>query len=126
MQMSRAFCFDLNKQAAWGRLDTSQRISKVMEDDENSWRAPGFRQEVLAQIENAVNRSGNPSMRMKNPSEMENQVYSKANSKVQYLAHVARLLVYIRDIRPSGQQQPQPSNMASQSTTGDHDYQPLR
>ena len=29
-----------------------------------------------------MNRSGNPSMRMKNPSEMENQVYSKANSKV--------------------------------------------
>ena len=29
-----------------------------------------------------MNRSANPGMRMKNPSEMENQVYSKANSKV--------------------------------------------
>ena len=29
-----------------------------------------------------MKRSGNPSMMMKNPSEMENQVYSKANSKV--------------------------------------------
>ncbi|XP_067034077.1 mediator of RNA polymerase II transcription subunit 15-like [Acropora muricata] len=97
-----------------------------MEEEDNSWRAPAFRQKVLAQIEDAVNRSANPGMRMKNPSEMENQVYSKANSKVQYLSYVARLLVYIRDIRPSGQQQPQPPNMASQSTTGDHDYQPLR
>ena len=29
-----------------------------------------------------MNRSANPGVRMKNPSEMENQVYSKANSKV--------------------------------------------
>ncbi|XP_015752832.1 PREDICTED: mediator of RNA polymerase II transcription subunit 15-like isoform X2 [Acropora digitifera] len=94
-------------------------------EDDTSWRAPGFRQKVLAQIENALNGSGNPGMMMKNPSEMENQVYSKANSKVQYLTYVAHLLVYIRDTKPSGPQQPQPSNMASQSTTGDHDYQPL-
>ncbi|XP_015752766.1 PREDICTED: mediator of RNA polymerase II transcription subunit 15-like [Acropora digitifera] len=87
-----------------------------MEEEDNSWRAPAFRQKVLAQIEDAVKRSGNPSMMMKNPSEMENQVYSKANSKVQYLSYVARLLVYIRDIRPQGQQQPQPANMASQPT----------
>ncbi|XP_015752830.1 PREDICTED: uncharacterized protein LOC107332609 isoform X1 [Acropora digitifera] len=50
-------------------------------EDDTSWRAPGFRQKVLAQIENALNGSGNPGMMMKNPSEMENQVYSKANSK---------------------------------------------
>lgn len=97
-------------------MNTSQRISRAMEEDDNSWRAPAFRQKVLAQIEDAVKRSGNPSIMMKNPSEMENQVYTKANSKVQYLSYVARLLVYIRDIRPQGQQQPQPANMASQPT----------
>ena len=32
--------------------------------------------------EDNIRRSGNPGMMMKNPSEMENQVYSKANSKV--------------------------------------------
>ena len=33
-----------------GGLNTSQRISKAMEDDDNSWRAPAFRQKVLAQM----------------------------------------------------------------------------
>jgi len=53
---------------------------------------------------------------MKNPSEMESQVYSKAKTKVDYLSYVARLLVYIRDIRPTnpGQQQPQAANMTPQ------------
>ena len=32
--------------------------------------------------EDAVKRSGNPNVMMKNPNEMESQVYSKANNKV--------------------------------------------
>ena len=31
-------------------MNTSQRISKAMEEDDNSWRAPAFRQKVLAQM----------------------------------------------------------------------------
>ena len=60
------FPFDLNKQTAshqhmfcafslssvtdGGGMNTSQRISKAMEEDDNSWRAPAFRQKVLAQM----------------------------------------------------------------------------
>lgn len=77
-----------------------------------SWRSPAFRQNVLAQIEDAVKGSGNPNMITKSPKVMEYQIYSKANSKERYLSIIARLLVYIRCIRPSGPQQPQPTNMA--------------
>ncbi|CAH3019231.1 unnamed protein product, partial [Porites evermanni] len=56
-----------------------------------------FRQRVLSHIEEAVKNSGNPNVMMKNPSKMENQVYLKAKTRVEYLSYVARLLVYIRD-----------------------------
>ncbi|KAJ7387817.1 mediator complex subunit Med15 [Desmophyllum pertusum] len=80
------------------------------------WRSTAFRQKVISQIEEAVKRSGNPNVMMKNPGEMESQVYSKAKTRVDYLAYVARLLVYIRDIRPSapGQQQAPTANMSQQ------------
>jgi len=35
---------------------------------------------------------------MKNPGEMESQVFSRAKTRVEYLAFVDRLLFYIRDI----------------------------
>ncbi|KAL9982201.1 hypothetical protein ACROYT_G011014 [Oculina patagonica] len=64
------------------------------------WRSTAFRQKVISQIEEAVQRTRNPNVMMKNPVEMESQVYSKAKTRIDYLAYVARLLVYIRDIRP--------------------------
>lgn len=49
--------------------------------------------------EEAVKRSGNPNMMMSNPSDMENQLFLKAETRVNYLLYVARVLVYIRDKR---------------------------
>ncbi|CAH3120385.1 unnamed protein product, partial [Porites lobata] len=63
----------------------------------DDWRSMALRQKVLSQIEEAVKRSGNPNVLMKNPSESENQMYLKAKTKVEYLSDVAHLLVYIRD-----------------------------
>lgn len=63
------------------------------------WRTPAYRQKVILQIEEAVKRSGNPNMMMSNPGDMENQLFLKAETKVNYLAYVAHVLVYIRDKR---------------------------
>lgn len=38
-------------------------------------------------------------MMMSNPSDMENQLFLKAETRVNYLLYVARVLVYIRDKR---------------------------
>ncbi|XP_058943042.1 mediator of RNA polymerase II transcription subunit 15-like isoform X2 [Pocillopora verrucosa] len=63
------------------------------------WRSPAYRQKVILQIEEAVKRSGNPNMMMSNPSDMENQLFLKAETRANYLLYVAHVLVYIRDKR---------------------------
>ena len=46
--------------------------------------------------EEAVKRSGNPNVMMKNPSEMESQVYSKAKTKVSVLDMRIKFLVELQ------------------------------
>ncbi|VVC44520.1 Hypothetical protein CINCED_3A025157 [Cinara cedri] len=71
--------------------------------DDDVWRTSSFRQNVVNKIEEAVAQSGMPTQ--KNSLEMENHVFSKANSKDEYLNFVARLLLHVggRDMRGGNQ-----------------------
>ncbi|XP_057369257.1 mediator of RNA polymerase II transcription subunit 15-like [Daphnia carinata] len=71
----------------------SQPNDSVQDDD---WRSPGFRQNVITKIEGAIWISGNPTT--KTASEMENHFFEKSISKEDYLSHLARLLVHIKQL----------------------------
>ncbi|XP_065202466.1 mediator of RNA polymerase II transcription subunit 15-like [Planococcus citri] len=64
--------------------------------DENSWRTPAFRSNVVQKIEEAIQKSGMPTS--KTSGEMENHVYLKANTKDEYLSFVARLILHVREM----------------------------
>uniref|UniRef100_A0A3B1ICR7 Mediator of RNA polymerase II transcription subunit 15 n=1 Tax=Astyanax mexicanus TaxID=7994 RepID=A0A3B1ICR7_ASTMX len=64
---------------------------------DNDWRSPGFRQKVVAQIEEAMRKAG--TAHAKTSNEMENHVFIKAKSREEYLSLVARLIIHFRDIR---------------------------
>ena len=84
------------------------------------WQSMAFRQKVVSHIEEAVKKSGNPNVMMKNPSEMENLVYLKAKSKVDYLSYLFHLLEYIRVSRgptAPGQQQSQEQEVGAMGGT---------
>nr|XP_018911332.1 PREDICTED: uncharacterized protein LOC109040028 isoform X1 [Bemisia tabaci] len=67
-----------------------------MSAEDNSWRSPPFRQNVVQKIEEAVRSSGMTPSR--NSLEMENHVYQKAKTKEEYLGFVARLILHVREI----------------------------
>lgn len=76
-----------------GTQSNAQPNESVQDDD---WKSPGFRQNVIAKIEGAIWISGNPTT--KTASEMENHFFEKSTSKEDYLSHLARLLVHIKQL----------------------------
>ena len=94
--------------------------TKMASNTADDWRSMAFRQKVVSQIEEAVKKSGNPNVMMKNPSEIENRVYLKAETKVEYLSYVFHLLKYIRVSRgptAPGQQQSQEQEVGAMGGT---------
>ena len=78
------------------------------------------RQKFVSQIEKALQTSGNPKLMMKNPREMENQVYLRAETKVDYLSYVFHLLEKIQERRgptAPGQQQSQEQEVGAMGGT---------
>ncbi|EFX70335.1 hypothetical protein DAPPUDRAFT_228404 [Daphnia pulex] len=60
------------------------------------WKSSEFRQNVIAKIEGAMWISGNPTT--KSACEMENHFFDKSNNKEEYLNHLSRLLVHIKQL----------------------------
>ncbi|XP_026469289.1 mediator of RNA polymerase II transcription subunit 15-like isoform X2 [Ctenocephalides felis] len=67
-----------------------------MANEDHSWRTHGFRQSVVAKIDEAIQQSGMPTS--KNSAEMENHVFQKAKSREEYLGYVARLILHVREM----------------------------
>ncbi|XP_012284467.1 mediator of RNA polymerase II transcription subunit 15 [Orussus abietinus] len=67
-----------------------------MAAEETSWRAPAFRQNVIAKIDEAFQKIGMPTS--KNSVDMENHVFQKAKNKDEYLGFVARLIIRVREM----------------------------
>uniref|UniRef100_T1J6D6 Mediator of RNA polymerase II transcription subunit 15 n=1 Tax=Strigamia maritima TaxID=126957 RepID=T1J6D6_STRMM len=76
----------------------------MADQSDQSWRSQGFRQKVIAQIEEAIWQSG--SQTPKTSSEMENHVFEKAHSKDEYLGLVARLILHLRELSSKNKQGP--------------------
>ena len=94
-------------------LMAPHNINKAVNED---WHSRTFRQKVVLQIKDAVKSSKNPCSLTRDPIALESQVYFKAKTKLDYLTHLNRLLVYIRDVDPTekGLQQPSAANTTPQ------------
>ena len=59
------------------------------------WRSAGFRLAVKKKLEETIKYYGNDTGR--NYWEMEEIIYSKANTKEEYLENAAKIILYLRD-----------------------------
>ncbi|CAH0700862.1 unnamed protein product [Spodoptera exigua] len=75
-----------------------------MASDDN-WRTSAFRQSVVSKIEEVIQRSGVQVAR--NSSEMENHVFLKAKTREEYMNMVAKLILHVRELSQSKQNQGQ-------------------
>lgn len=82
--------------------------------DDNSWRTPSVRQNVVSKIEEAIQSSGMQVAR--NSSEMENHVYMKAKNRDEYMNMVAKLILHVREMSQpkTNQAQSMSSNQVQQ------------
>uniref|UniRef100_A0A1L8DHB7 Mediator of RNA polymerase II transcription subunit 15 n=2 Tax=Nyssomyia neivai TaxID=330878 RepID=A0A1L8DHB7_9DIPT len=71
--------------------------------EDNSWRTPPFRQNVVAKINEAIQSSGMNTT--KSSIEMENHVFVKARNKDEYLSFVARLILHVREMNTKNKMQ---------------------
>ncbi|GAB0095225.1 Mediator of RNA polymerase II transcription subunit 15 [Sergentomyia squamirostris] len=71
--------------------------------EDNSWRTPSFRQNVVAKINEAIQSSGMNTS--KSGVEMENHVFVKARTKDEYLSFVARLILHVREMNTKNKMQ---------------------
>ncbi|XP_055683942.1 mediator of RNA polymerase II transcription subunit 15 isoform X1 [Lutzomyia longipalpis] len=71
--------------------------------EDNSWRTPSFRQNVVAKINEAIQSSGMNTT--KSSIEMENHVFVKARNKDEYLSFVARLILHVREMNTKNKMQ---------------------
>ncbi|XP_076836729.1 E3 SUMO-protein ligase ZBED1-like [Brachyhypopomus gauderio] len=74
----------------------------------NDWPSSGFRQKVVAQIEEAMRKAG--TAHNKSSNDMETHVFTKAKTREEYLSLVARLIIHFRDIHKKAQGGPDPMN----------------
>ena len=61
---------------------------------DNQWQTEAFRHSLVRKLEEAIRDSGNSTDR--NAVELERQVFSRANTKEEYLGYVARLILHVR------------------------------
>ncbi|XP_025091080.1 mediator of RNA polymerase II transcription subunit 15-like [Pomacea canaliculata] len=69
----------------------------------SDWHTPAFRSRVVAQIEDSMRHAPTPMGR--SSVEMENHVYQKAQTREEYLALVARLILHVKDHIAKGRAQ---------------------
>ena len=71
------------------------------QQQDNQWQTEAFRHSLVRKLEEAIRDSGNSTDR--NAVDLERQVFSRANTKEEYLGYVARLILHVRQ-QSNGQQ----------------------
>ena len=70
-------------------------------DNQRQWLTEAFRHSMARKLEEAIRSSGNSTDRK--AEELEREVFSRANTKEEYLGYVARLILHVRQ-QSNGQQ----------------------
>ncbi|XP_026738058.1 mediator of RNA polymerase II transcription subunit 15-like [Trichoplusia ni] len=86
-------------------MDNLKQFNTMASED--NWRTQAFRQSVVSKIEEVIQRSGVQVAR--NSSEMENHVFMKAKTREEYMNMVAKLILHVREMSQSKQNQGAPN-----------------
>lgn len=65
----------------------------------DDWRSLGFRQKIISRIVGEMKKSNDPKLFIKNPNDMEMELYSRAKTRMEYLNNFLRLIIFIRRTR---------------------------
>lgn len=87
------------------KLSTSSQLSHPSAAEKehltttDDWRSLGFRQKIISRIAQEMKKSNDPKLFIKNPNDMERELYSRAKTRTEYLKHFSRLIISIRKPR---------------------------
>ena len=74
----------------------AERADLTTTDD---WRSLGFRQKIISRIAQEMKKSNDPKLFIKNPNDMEGELFSRAKTRTEYLKNFSRLIISIRKPR---------------------------
>ena len=87
------------------KLSTSSQLSHPSAAEKehltttDDWRSLGFRQKIISRIAQEMKKLNDPKLFIKNPNDMERELYSRAKTRTEYLKHFSRLIISIRKPR---------------------------
>lgn len=91
--------FSSTKLSASSQLSPPSVAEKVDLTTTDDWRSLGFRQKIISRIAQEMKKSNDPKLFIKNPNDMERELYSRAKTRTEYLKNFSRLIISIRKPR---------------------------
>ena len=91
--------FSSTKPSTSSQLSHPSAAEKADSTTTDDWRSVGFRQKIISRIAQEMKKSNDPKLFIKNPNDMERELYSRAKTRTEYLKHFSRLIISIRKPR---------------------------
>jgi len=91
--------FSSTKLSASSQLCHPSAAEKADFTTTDDWRSLGFRQKIISRIAQEMKKSNDPKLFIKNPNDMERELYSRAKTRTEYLKNFSRLIISIRKPR---------------------------
>lgn len=91
--------FSSTKPSTSSQLSHPSAAEKADSTTTDDWRSLGFRQKIISRIAQEMKKSNDPKLFIKNPNDMERELYSRAKTRTEYLKHFSRLIISIRKPR---------------------------
>ena len=87
------------KPSTSSQLSHPSAAEKADSTTTDDWRSLGFRQKIISRIAQEMKKSNDPKLFIKNPNDIERELYSRAKTRTEYLKHFSRLIISIRKPR---------------------------
>ena len=91
--------FSSTKLSASSQLSPPSAAEKADSTTTDDWRSLGFRQKIISRIAQEMKKSNDPKLFIKNPNDMEGELFSRAKTRTEYLKNFSRLIISIRKPR---------------------------
>ena len=91
--------FSSTKPSTSSQLSHPSAAEKADSTTTDDWRSLGFRQKIISRIAQEMKKSNDPKLFIKNPNDMERELYSRAKTRTEYLKHFSRLIISMRKPR---------------------------
>lgn len=91
--------FSSTKLSASSQLSPPSAAERADLTTTDDWRSLGFRQKIISRIAQEMKKSNDPKLFIKNPNDMEGELFSRAKTRTEYLKNFSRLIISIRKPR---------------------------